>query len=185
MTASYRQALISERAFGLSALHEQNLGQFWPVQGYWNNAVLHYLDVMDRYVQQTAEPYHVVVASTPSAIPKRTTPWEALGDLGIPAIEVARKAAEKGQALLRCLRIVNEITRLEQQGVEVTGLADLDLPGEGTRDPFSSQPLLLKKLPHGWVVYSVGENLEDDGGRVDDQTDIGLGPVSPPVLVLP
>ena len=35
----------------------------------------------------------------------------------------------------------------------------------------------MKKRPDGWVVYSVDRNLQDDGGQLDDQADLGLGPV--------
>jgi len=35
----------------------------------------------------------------------------------------------------------------------------------------------MKKVPEGWVIYSVGKNLKDDGGQVADQADAGLGPV--------
>ena len=38
----------------------------------------------------------------------------------------------------------------------------------------------MKKLAEGWVIYSVGRNLKDDGGQVADEADFGLGPV--PVL---
>jgi hypothetical protein len=38
---------------------------------------------------------------------------------------------------------------------------------------------LTKQLPAGWVVYSVGNDLTDGGGKLDDQSDFGLGPVAP------
>ena len=31
-------------------------------------------------------------------------------------------------------------------------------------DPFNAQPLRFKKLPRGYVIYSVGRNDVDDGG---------------------
>ena len=36
--------------------------------------------------------------------------------------------------------------------------------------------------PRGWLVYSVGPNFQDDGGKVDDPVhgDVGVGPPSPP-----
>jgi len=39
----------------------------------------------------------------------------------------------------------------------------------------------MKKLPGGWLVYAVGSDLEDDGGKVDDPLDdVGIGPLPPP-----
>ena len=56
-------------------------------------------------------------------------------------------------------------------------LRDLGLPAEATIDPFNSQPLHVKKLPKGWMVYSVGINLVNDGGILDGVTDLGAGPI--------
>ncbi len=36
------------------------------------------------------------------------------------------------------------------------------------QDPFDGQPLRYKKLPKGYVVYSVGEDGKDDGGAERD-----------------
>ena len=47
LTESYRHALITERAIGLTSFNELSLGQYWPPRGFWNNAVIYYLDVMD------------------------------------------------------------------------------------------------------------------------------------------
>jgi hypothetical protein len=60
----------------------------------------------------------------------------------------------------------------------VQKLTDLGLPAEATIDPFNGEPLHVKKLPQGWMVYSVGSNCVDDGGKLDRKTDIGLGPIS-------
>ena len=68
---------------------------------------------------------------------------------------------------------------LAKQGVEVTGFIDLKLPEEETIDPFTGKPLVMKRLSDGWVIYSVGKDLQDDGGKVDDRSDFGLGPVLP------
>jgi hypothetical protein len=63
-------------------------------------------------------------------------------------------------------------------------LAELGLPIETTTDPFTGERLHIKKTPRGWLVYSVGENLQDDGGKIDDyRTDVGVGP--PPLAAKP
>lgn len=60
-------------------------------------------------------------------------------------------------------------------------MAELGLPDEVGVDPFNGKPMIIKKLPQGWLVYSVGLNLKDDGGnfeRGDDgqPLDVGFGP---------
>ncbi len=68
---------------------------------------------------------------------------------------------------------------------ETPKLTDLGLPAETITDPFSGEPLHVKRLPQGWLVYSVGPNLRDDGGTVDDPRDgdVGVGP--PPETAKP
>jgi hypothetical protein len=36
------------------------------------------------------------------------------------------------------------------------------------RDPFDGQPLRFKRLTHGFVIYSIGSDLRDDGGSEGD-----------------
>jgi hypothetical protein len=43
-------------------------------------------------------------------------------------------------------------------------------------DPFTDEPLHVKKTPRGWLVYSVGPDFKDDGGKLDGRSDIGVGP---------
>jgi len=179
LTESYRHALITERAFGLTSFNEQNLGQSWPSRGFWNNAVIYYLDVIDSQLALAPQPYHQVLQADPPEVSRPVSPWAMLADIVVPSIDATRQATERTRAKIRCLRIVESVTRLQQQGVEVTGLADLKLPEEDTTDPFTGKPLLMKKLPEGWVIYSVGNDLKDGGGKLDDQSDFGFGPVPP------
>jgi hypothetical protein len=179
LTESYRHALITERAIGLTSFNELSLGQYWPSRGFWNNAVIYYLDVMDSQLALAPQPYHQVLQAGPPEVSRPVTPWAMLADMVLPSIDATRQATERMRATMRCLRIVETVTRLQQQGVEVTGLADLKLPEEDTTDPFTGKPLLMKQLPEGWVVYSVGNDLKDGGGELDGESDFGLGPVPP------
>jgi hypothetical protein len=60
------------------------------------------------------------------------------------------------------------------------------MPADMKADPFTGGPLIVKKQKDGWLVYSVGMNLQDDGGdlsNVDDlrkSPDIGFGPPPAP-----
>jgi hypothetical protein len=45
-------------------------------------------------------------------------------------------------------------------------------------DPYNSEPLNVKRMPEGWMVYSVRSNLMDDGGILDSKTDVGADPIS-------
>jgi hypothetical protein len=85
------------------------------------------------------------------------------------------------QALARCLRVINALQARVPPGSDaVPKLSELGLPAEATTDPFTGKPLVVKKLADGWLVYSVGEDLEDSGGDVDSShgkpKDYGFGP---------
>ena len=94
-----------------------------------------------------------------------------------PGIKAYRNGMERIRASVRTLRVLNAIqAKFAPDAKEPPKLSELGLPTEATIDPFNGQPLHVKKLPKGWLVYSVGRNLVDDGGIVDGMTDVGVGP---------
>jgi hypothetical protein len=63
--------------------------------------------------------------------------------------------------------IAIERWRLAHNGNVPDSLADLapDFLPAVTKDPFDEQPLRYKKLARGYVVYSIGSDFTDDGGK--------------------
>ena len=103
-----------------------------------------------------------------------------------PAIKAAYNAVARVKALIRSLRVLNALqTHVPTGSDAVPKLTDLGLPAKAITDPFNGEPLHVKKTPQGWLVYSVGPNLKDDGGKVDDPNngDVGVGP--PPPIAKP
>jgi hypothetical protein len=149
---------------------------------FWNNALVYYLDVMNEQITLIESPA-ATGAIGHASVPRPASPWLALTDVALSSIKAVGDATRRTVATQRCLRILNSVTRLEQRGVQVTGLADLKLPVEESTDPFTGKPLLMKRLPAGWVIYSVGGDSKDDGGQLANAgqfvngTDVGLGPV--------
>jgi hypothetical protein len=66
----------------------------------------------------------------------------------------------------------------DSEAAAVPDLSALNLPPEVLVDPFSGKPLQVKRTPEGWLIYSVGKNLQDDGGEFEDALDVGVGPIS-------
>ena len=85
------------------------------------------------------------------------------------------------------LRVLNALqTHVAPGSDKIPRLSELGLPVETTTDPYTGEPLHVKKTPEGWLVYSVGPNIRDDGGKMggDDSPftgDIGVGPPPPAV----
>ena len=94
-----------------------------------------------------------------------------------PCLAVAKTSCQ-----VSLLRVLNALqTHVPAGSNAVPKLSELGLPAATITDPFTGEPLHVKKLPQGWLVYSVG-NYRDDGGNFDG-LDIGVGPplpVAPP-----
>ena len=130
--------------------------------------------------EQALEPPWEEIAERMSAVPDdrviRLAEMAELTLRGLPWV------AARSRAKTRCLRVLNAVQGFEEEhpGV-VPELADLGLPAEATIDPYSGEPLRMRRLPEGWLVYSVGENLTDNGGDVTAAPgklalDVGFGP---------
>lgn len=85
-------------------------------------------------------------------------PAEEKAAIRFARLEARRRAAVVALAIERC--------RLAKGGSKPEALAELVprfLPGLPA-DPFDGEPLRYKKLPAGFVVYSIGADRTDDGG---------------------
>lgn len=173
-----REALRTERAFGLTLIHDmfadKRIGWLPWVKKYRSD----YVDDIGQVIEVASSP------PWPSAPREKfTTAVERSGtrvQLLAPGLQAMQDAVCRAQAQLRCLRILNVLTRsnLPADAAEPK-LTDLGLPADVLVDPYNGEPLRLKKLPEGWLIYSVGKNLKDDGGKVaeiDEYKDVGLGP---------
>ncbi len=176
----YTWALRSERAFSLSSIREIPGTRFWLMRGFSNDVMSRFIDLYDWYLIRATQPYYVVASA------RRTSPppsgganfLGALVTLLAPSLDAARPPAERTRAMSRALRILNAIqTRVPPGSDLVPKLSDLELPPESTIDPFNGEPMHVKRLPEGWLVYSVGTNLIDDGGIPDGKSDVGVGPI--------
>jgi len=182
-TEGYNWALRSERSWSLSSVRELPGSSFWLTRGFANELALGLIDVFDRYLEKGSRPYAEVVsdkrpASTPSGGPNL---YGALVRLLEPSLAAVREPAERTRALSRSLRVLNALQARVRHGSDgVPKLTDLGLPEQATIDPYNGKPLHVKKLPEGWMVYSVGSNLVDDGGILDFIHDLGAGPISQP-----
>ena len=176
---AYRWSLKTERAYGLESFRTMPGRNIWIVgRPLWNDAACYYLDMIDRYLTAASRPYSEVAATTPATTPHRIG-FRVLTDLAEPAIAVGREAMERTRAWIRCLRVLNAVQGRVAEGVAEPKLSDLGLPAAATTDPYTGKPLRLKKTPRGWLVYSVGKDLKDDGGQVSEVQDVGVAPIRP------
>ncbi len=181
----YRWALRSERAFSLSTVADIPLAGLWITRGFTNNLVLGILDLYERHLASASRPYPEVAAA--AGRPRPTSggvmnPYFALVTLLEPSLTASRPPVERIRAMSRSLRVLSAIqarTPKDDRSATVPDLASLGLPAEITVDPFNGEPLKVKKDPRGWVVYSVGADLTDNGGLFEKAVNIGVGPTPP------
>jgi hypothetical protein len=137
---------------------------------------LHYLQLMDRYIQtaQTDFPERIAAAQVLRQSIEQHGGLHALSHgwlRGMNGSSVIVKDAV-ATARLRSARIVIAIEQfrvshdhqLPQTLAELTPFGSSGVP----IDPFNGQPLRYKKLAPGYVVYSIGEKGDGNGSRQDD-----------------
>ena len=93
-----------------------------------------------------------------------------LVDILMPVYYGARDRMNKGQTslagsqLLLALRAYNhQFGSYPQTLAELKNKLDFKVP---TQDPFSGKDFIYKRQGNGFLLYSIGENMKDDGGTV-------------------
>lgn len=177
----YLQALKSKRGFNLDYFDKTFGDMPWYAKVYWNLEKLGVFDASDWAIARAT-------AALPENNPSGETPFYGddpevggmLAKLVIPAYRAAESAANRVEAQVRAIRILNALGRREDPEKEpLPDLSDLGLPKSATIDPYSGNPLIVKKVDGGWLIYSIGWNRTDDGGDLDEKKrlDIGLQPI--------
>jgi hypothetical protein len=170
-TRSLNQKLLINAAVFLSS--PQYLYDFCGLLQ-WDE--LHYLQLMDRYIQtaQTDFPERIAAARVLRKFLEQQDGLHAFSRGWLRGMNGSRVILKDAAvtARLRSARIVIAIERfrishdhkLPQTLAELTPFGSSGVP----LDPFDGQPLRYEKLASGYVVYSVGEKGEGTGSRQDD-----------------
>ncbi len=144
------------KLLGLKAIMKSDFRKYWNWMDEWNNLPDH---IALRQENMRADE---IVEELPA--------W-SLAKMLVPAISRARIAFVRDKALRSILHaeIALQIYR-NQKGQYPESLAALkgileDIPV----DPFTNEPLRYKRTEDGFVVYSVNENLVDDGGEIGER----------------
>ncbi|HEX6960417.1 MAG TPA: hypothetical protein VF175_01010 [Lacipirellula sp.] len=172
----YLHTLKSERALTISAV-QANFGGIRGLLVGWPRPVS--ANLLDYYEQVLPLPrmsWHEV-QTTPSAKQALSNGPGGLASLMLPAMQAWFEAANRTNAIMRSLRVCNALqTPAETSPGQPASIDALGLPKEATIDPFSGDPLIIKKRGDDWAVYSVGKDGKDDGGDIHGGKDYGVGP---------
>ncbi len=95
--------------------------------------------------------------------------WDVLSRIMLPSLSRATLLGHRAKVELAALRIIVAIRlyMLEHYGAIPSSLDELNtrLPDHAMLDPFSDDPLVYRPGDSGWLLYSVGPDLVDDGGK--------------------
>lgn len=75
----------------------------------------------------------------------------------------------EGLAAMRCARLVIKVERFRRSSGRLPDVLDeLKLPAgdEQRLDPFTGESLHYRRVDEGYVIYSVGRNFKDEGGKL-------------------
>jgi hypothetical protein len=140
----------------------------------WPAEVVGYKRCLHGYQQLLADPTDRLFPATQeriAAIERQLLPGGRevmLGPLLVPALGGCFKAQCSNQALHRCAEVLVAITRARLATGSLPEAVAAFVPDQLPAlpiDPFTADaPLRAKFVEHGWIVYSVGPDGEDDGG---------------------
>ena len=151
-------------------------GAFWTTFVYANQ--LQYLKAMDKYIQFAGMPYR----EARTKLKSMDAPWPLfIADILLPSGQCDRWGT--AEAKLAGSRIVLALTAYSQRfGLYPDSLEDLEkrvgwrLP----EDPFSGKPFIYKRKDKGFIFYSIGPNLRDDGGLSEEEIERNHQLLPPP-----
>jgi hypothetical protein len=181
---SFVAVLKSERALVIDAVETgmmppvpQALGRTigWVAKRHFLGS----MDFMDQLIVESAKPWQEFRKSVKGGGPLQPfSKYGTIGELLAPAITATVQARERDLTQIRALRVFNSLRAYaDENGREATGLSDLSIAAPTVTDPVNGAPLILKLTDAGWLVYGVGENRRDDGGKIESpMDDYGLGP---------
>ncbi len=126
---------------------------------------------MTRWLAAAQLPPHEQIAAEQAlTAERRALPWGAIATRALlPGLEHFSVAERRRLAQVRCLIVALAAERYRLgHGAWPEALDQLApaLLAEVPADPFDGRPLRYRRTASGVVVYSVGENGTDDGGKV-------------------
>ena len=139
------------------------LGNNWLTEAYLNDDEAVYHQIMSEQLELLNAPKSVRDTKIQETLDRLTDSGfrYAISKMVLPALAPVADAADRAEALKRCMRII----MLGQQS-DAGNLEELDLPETLLEDPFSQKSLICLTGEHPWSVYSVGANLVDDSGSL-------------------
>ena len=126
-----------------------------------------YLHILNEYARAPETPYWRIGNDAGEAMISTVPKYCILTRMLTPALDAVRTKQAGMQAQLRVIRVGIALMRHRRaHGSYPTELAAVDpaFLKAAPEDPFTGKPLIYRAEGAGFALYSVAENLKDDGG---------------------
>ena len=160
-------ALVYQEAFEL----KDYLQKKYPEE-FWDDEETVYLQMMSQLISFAEGPYWKTIAQWNRFEEEgfKQIPEDAgfLTKMLVPALSRAHNQEARSDALLGAAEIglANRIYRLKyNKYADSIGQLVPEILPSLPPDPFTGKDYIYRKTDKGFVVYSVGDNLKDDGGK--------------------
>ena len=148
-----------------------SLSQFFKVTGFFERDLRFYLHAMETNISLAATyPKNVPHITDVEAQIFRTCKnrYYILSGMLLPALETAIIKEANSLAQVRAAQTALSVERFRLQHGTLPNKLDELVPqflSAVPPDPFDGQPLRYRRLEKGFVIYSIGSDGEDNGGR--------------------
>jgi type II secretory pathway pseudopilin PulG len=150
---------IKERLADLAAARSITAARPW---------ILRWMNEFVALVTEAPDDFDARLDALAQQVTEPDTPWVAR--LLVPAVPKVTAATTRAQAQMRCARVALAVERYRlAHGRWPDALPDL-APQFLTaipKDPYDRQPLRYKKLADGVVIYALGPDHTDNGGKIN------------------
>jgi hypothetical protein len=159
---------------------ESRMHQSWLTKPMANAELAYIHELHNAYVSTIGESYRTTEHLFKMRHPLHGVPLPRGWGAENHAVELLRQSRvcfDQSVALTRCLRIVNAMAAKNDFNAS---LHSLGLPESCLIDPLDGERMRTIRTPDGPIVYSIGGDLKDDGGQLDEtklHLDVGYGPV--------
>ena len=175
---AFARVLKNERALSIS-----HFGPVFPV-GWYNRGIMNawecnLLESTNEQLDLVFKPY----ALAAEAVERKKTPtqFDVFSFLSLPSFLKVRMAFNRTHAGPTPGVYAHRQRHAAKGRLEATSEIQLSAlwlaRGNAILDPFDGSGIKVRKTKGEWIIYSVGANLKDDGGDLESNLDVGLGPI--------
>ncbi len=136
--------------------------------GLHDQDALSLINVTQAHIEAASLPSHKALSRISAIQAEYKQKLGFLTRIGAPAYHLIYQIESRGVARSLCTRVALAVERYRLVTGQLPDRLDSLVPAHMASvplDPFDGQPLRFRLLDEGYVVYSVGANLSDNGGK--------------------